>query len=282
MIEQLFRKAMADKGIETKDTIICDMRLHRFYIDGDKVGSKNGWYIVYPNRPVMGVLGSWKTGEKHVWCIEDDKSALSPKDRVQYSMRLKKMQRLRADELRQKQNEAAANAQRLWHSLPEQDNNHPYLQKKNVKSHGLRRGDDTLVIPLRNISGKITSLQFIKACGEKRFLSGGQKRGCFFGIGATTPTICIAEGYATAASIHQETGHCTIVAFDAYSLLAVAREIRKKHPRHKLVICADNDSHLTPNIGVEKAKEAAECVQGYLAVPPCHGDFNDYYNGGKS
>ena len=73
MIDQLFRKAMADKGIETKDTIICDMRLHRFHIEGDKVGSKNGWYIVYPNRPVMGVFGSWKTDEKHVWCIEDDK-----------------------------------------------------------------------------------------------------------------------------------------------------------------------------------------------------------------
>ena len=57
---------------------------------------------------------------------------------------------------------------------------HPYLSKKQVLSHGLRQYQNTLVIPLADISGNIWSLQFIDNEGNKRFLSDGRKKGCYF------------------------------------------------------------------------------------------------------
>ena len=40
----------------------------------------------------------------------------------------------------------------------------------------------------------------------------------------------IAEGYATAASLHEATGLPVIVAFDAGNLLPVAQAIHKRYP----------------------------------------------------
>src|SRR5699024_5370404 len=84
----------------------------------------------------------------------------------------------------------------------------------------------------------------------------------------------------TAASIHEATGHAVAVAFNAGNLKPVAEALRAKYPALEIVIAADNDlrDDGTPNIGVEKAEEAAKAVRGRVVVPelggrPC--DFND-------
>ncbi len=143
----------------------------------------------------------------------------------------------------------------------------------------VRLHKNTLVIPMRDNAGDLHSLQFIDGEGNKRFLSGGRKHSCYFLIGSPTESICIAEGYATAASIHESTGLPVAVAFDAGNLEPVARVLRAKFPEIKIILCADNDTETPGNPGLTKARKAAAVCGGLLAIPPCHGDFNDLYRG---
>lgn len=110
---------------------------------------------------------------------------------------------------------------------------------------------------------------------DKDFLPGGGLAGLFWWIGAKTETVLLAEGFATAATLHEETGNRVYVAFTANNLLAVGRIVREKLPDAEIVFASDNDQ--TPgNSGLTKATEAAQAVGGSVAVPPIYGDFNDY------
>jgi putative DNA primase/helicase len=110
-------------------------------------------------------------------------------------------------------------------------------------------------------------------------LSGGRKRGLFHWLGKRTETVCLAEGYATAASIHESTGYRVFVCFDCGNLTAVAEAVRGLLPDARMVICADNDlpDRTGRQAGQEKAAEAAGLVGGCVALPPVAGaDFNDF------
>ncbi|MGR8932424.1 MAG: toprim domain-containing protein, partial [Gammaproteobacteria bacterium] len=111
---------------------------------------------------------------------------------------------------------------------------------------------------------------------DRDFLPGGGLAGLFWWIGQRTDDVAICEGFATAASIHQDTGWRVYMAFTANNLLAVGRIVREKLPNAAIVFCADNDTHTPGNPGLTKAKEAANAVGGGIAVPPIPGDFNDY------
>jgi putative DNA primase/helicase len=160
---------------------------------------------------------------------------------------------------------------------------HPYLTRKRVKAFGIRQYRSALVIPLRDTSGVIHSLQFIDAEGDKRFLAGGAISSHYHAIGQHSGTLCIAEGYATAATIHQATRHAVAVAFNAGNLKPMALALRKKFPEAKLIICADNDRYTPGNPGVAKARAAAMAVNGCLVVPRFDdlGPF-DYYREGST
>lgn len=86
--------------------------------------------------------------------------------------------------------------------------------------------------------------------------------------------ICVAEGYATAASIFEATGYPVAVAFSAGNLLLVAEDLRRQHPEAQIILCADNDIS-KGNPGLTAARAAAEAVLGWQATPDQHGDFND-------
>src|SRR5262249_7189413 len=77
----------------------------------------------------------------------------------------------------------------------------------------------------------------------------------------------VAEGYATAATVHQATGAPVVVAFNAGNLLSVARTMRGTLPDIAIVVCADDDYHITGNPGLTRAKEAAAAIGAKVAVP---------------
>jgi phage/plasmid primase-like uncharacterized protein len=119
-----------------------------------------------------------------------------------------------------------------------------------VKSHGLKlyRGefviagmpcDGALLIPIRDSEGGLHSLEFISPEGEKRFLPGGKKIGGFFLIGTLGAALGIAEGYSTAASLHEAINHAIAVAFDCGNLPVVAKALGEKYPSSSLIICGD-------------------------------------------
>ena len=97
--------------------------------------------------------------------------------------------------------------------------------------------------------------------------------------------ILIAEGYATAASIHLATSLPTIAAFDAGNLEPVGLALREKYPHAPMLILADNDHSLERNVGLEKAERAANAVSGQVIVPDFTAeekargltDFNDLH-----
>ena len=122
------------------------------------------------------------------------------------------------------------------------------------------------MLAVRAMSGELQSLQFISPSGEKRFLTGGRVSGGYFGLGTPEGTVCIAEGYATAASIHEATGHAVAVAFNAGNLAPVARALRERFPALRLIVCADDDRS-EGNPGLTQAHAAAEAVGGLLAIP---------------
>lgn len=158
-----------------------------------------------------------------------------------------------------------------------------YLNKKNVRPYGIKEYKNCLVVPLYDILGKLWALQFIDAEGNKRFLSGGKKKGCFFAIGSLegAEKAFICEGYATGATIYECMQIPVVVAFDAGNLKPVAKAIHNKYPQLKLFICADNDAYSEVNTGVEKARKAAQIPGVQLIIPQFKDistkptDFND-------
>lgn len=279
MIEDNFKAALDAAALPTKDKITADGKLHRFTVQGDRAGSKNGWYILYGDGLPAGSFGSWKTGFKGTWCAKAE-NTLTTSEREEYRRRMDAARKAREAEEQARKTEAARNALAIWKASSPAPDNHPYLVKKRVRNHGLRlTKTNSLIIPMRDSYGILHSLQFIDGEGNKLFLSGGRKKGCYFAIGIPLESLCIAEGYATAASIHESTGLPVAVAFDAGNLEPVARALRAKFPQIEITLCADNDEHTPGNPGLTKAREAAAACGALLAVPPCAGDFNDLYNG---
>lgn len=267
MIEDAFSKAMAEAGMVTYDTIIADGQIHRFLVEGDKPGSKNGWYVLHAEGVPFGVFGSWKTGLKNTWCAKN-KSELTAAERAEQAQRINAARKLREDENRAVKQAAREEATAIWQASPPASDRHLYLTRKGVKNYGLRLyNKKELVIPLYDSTEVLHSLQFINIKGDKRFLSGGLKKGCYFVIGELSGTLCIAEGYATAASIHEATGYAVAVAFDAGNILSVARALRVKFPSVKMIICADNDVGTSGNPGLTSARKAAGEVAAFLAYP---------------
>lgn len=277
MMEMLtFREALFKAGLPTKENIVCDGKLHRLHVCGDRPGTKNGWYILFSDGDfTIAVFGCWKRQIYKTWHTKSPRD-MTPAECVEHKKRMDAARTLWATEKQAIRKTARERAARIWNLLLPSPHDHPYLTMKGVKSHGLRISKNSLVIPLHDSAAALHSLQFIDAEGNKRFLSGGRKHGCYFIIGKPNGTICIVEGYATGASIYETTGHPVAVAFDSGNLLPVAQSIKKRFPEAKIILCADNDAHTQGNPGVSKAREAAEAISGFLAVPPIVGDFNDF------
>lgn len=169
--------------------------------------------------------------------------------------------------------EAAARKARSLFARAALAESHPYLTRKGIKPHGARLASfGKLLIPVYQAPRNLVNLQMIGADGGKLFLKDGRKAGCYWWIGPeSTAVVCIAEGYADAASVHEATGHRCYIGFDAGNLPAVAVAVRGLHPDAAIVVCADNDA-----TGLKFAHEAAHRIGGTVAVPdPPYKDFND-------
>lgn len=169
-------------------------------------------------------------------------------------------------ERQQRQIHAAVMATQRWQAaIPASE--HAYLTSKCVAPHGVKMDGEALLIPMRDTSGTLHSLQVIGANGVKRFQPGGRVNGCYHAIGKPDGVLIVCEGYATGASIHEATGHAVAVAFSAGNLMAVAEDLHRKYPTLKLILAADDDWQTAGNPGTTKAMEAAQAVKGLLTIP---------------
>ncbi|HFM2094191.1 primase-helicase zinc-binding domain-containing protein [Escherichia coli] len=138
-----------------------------------------------------------------------------------------------------------------------------------------RAGD--VVVPLYDDTGALVNVQLINADGLKRTLKGGQVKGaCHIIEGQKQPgkRLWIAEGYATALTVHQLTGETVMVALSSVNLLSLASLARQKSPACQIVLAADRDLN---GDGQNKAAAAAGACEGIVALPPVFGDWNDAF-----
>lgn len=207
----------------------------------------------------------------------------------------------------QQREKARRTAGYIWTQAAPADPSHPYLKSKGINNpvllSGIRqneyKGSLNLVVPVYH-EGRLANIQTIGADGGKRFLNGGQVKGGYSVVGSVDDMakgLVIAEGFATAASIHAATGRPVIVAFNAGNMVAVAEKLAQTLPQNvPVTIAADNDASQT---GIQKAREAAallgsraRTVQPEFTMtqirdyqrgrsgsdtPPLPSDFNDLY-----
>ena len=289
-----FQNAMLDAGMVTHHQIIDDGKLHRIHVEGDKRGTLNGAYILHSDGKPSGWFQHFSTGLTGRWSQSGKREPFSKEMRDQ--IEVDKQQR--QIEMQQRHDQAALKAQSIWRNA-QLAISHPYLTKKRIKPHNTRVYNNALVIPLYAPNRELVNLQFIDADGSKRFLSGGKKKGCFSVISQknayksvpvffeiskfcqnhgvnnshSLSIILLCEGFATGASLYEDTGHMTVIAMDAGNLEPVAREIKKLYPTSQIVVCGDNDAS---GVGQLKAKAAAMAVFGTVLIPEQTGmDWND-------
>jgi putative DNA primase/helicase len=272
-IADQFRQAMQSAGIQYSGEIIPDGKLRRFHIDGQKRGTLNGAYVLHGDGCPSGWFQNYASGISQTWKLTGgQKAAYDP-------VKIAEVRQQREAERLQAHKKAAETAAYIWRSA-KPATIHNYLTAKRIQPHGARIYKNALIVPISNESDRLVNLQFVAADGTKRFLSGGRKRGCFFTIGDLTDTLLICEGFATGASLHEETKQRVVVAFDAGNLLPVSRNIRELSPDSEIIICADND---ISGVGQAKAKEAALSIGAKVLIPPTPGtDWNDVIAGGAA
>lgn len=215
--------------------------------------------------------------KRHGWSRENSNGNGNAPSKAERAQREQRRQHEQEAEDQRRQN-AQREALDLWISSKPAPEDHAYLLRKGVKPHGVRiysgnriirdmGCNGALLVPVRDTAENLTSLEFINAQGEKRFLPGGSKSGGYFSIGHYSGVIVVAEGFATAASVHEATGHATAVAFDNGNLKSVAVALREKFADARIIIAADDDYQTAGNPGVTEAHKVAAAVDALVATP---------------
>jgi putative DNA primase/helicase len=267
-----FKAAMASRNLAPPTALQADGRTHRCDVVGP-AGEGNGTYKFSLDGLPHGAFQNFKDGKGwQSWNFEFRPGEVLPPEKM-YALKkdTETLRKVRQTEEIEAKKKAQEMAQAIWRrSIPCTE--HPYLTRKGIDpngvrlvSSGFRKGD--LVMPILDARGVIHSIQTIDADGGKHFLKNGRKQGCCFPVGKPKSTLFIAEGFATAATIHKATGEAVLVAFDCGNLRPVAEALRAAFPGYPIVIAADDDYRTDGNPGMTKAMAAAEAVGARVVVP---------------
>lgn len=250
--------------------LLADGLIHRFTVPGDRPGSNNGWYVLHAGVIASGAFGSWKIGDCHTWTSREP---ADKREADHLRQQMEQARRQREAEQRQRQQATAEYARRLWPAARLADPDHTYLTAKGCGPHNLRQLGGVLVAPLY-YAGQLVNLQRIAADGSKRFLSGGRVKGCYSPLGRIQPgqPLYVCEGWATGATLHENTGHPVACAMNAGNLLAVGQQLQRTYPDALLIVAGDDDRQTKGNPGKTAAITAAATLGCGLILPPWSGD----------
>lgn len=310
MIDQ-FIEFMQDHGLgpanPSEITETFDKKPKRYQTVLDKTRKPTGYYkLTIDGDFAFGFCGSHRIGETYKFSTKAKKS-WSAEEKAAFAKRMQDEREKQDKEQREEYANAAKRAQDLIKNA-DALTTHPYLERKGVESFtGMKQAAGKIMVPVYK-NKAITSIQYIDKDGDKKFLPGGEIQGGYFPIvnkSDKKDKFLICEGVATGLTLRQATKLPVICAFNANNLTPVAEYIRANHPDAEIIICADNDqwtpdaTKIDPanvdrnlrgdheqwqklaedyaliNVGVEKAKEAAYKVGGYVAVPEVPADDKD-------
>ncbi|WP_207002538.1 DUF5710 domain-containing protein [Trinickia mobilis] len=283
-----FADAMQSYGL-ARQTPVADGKWHNVPTLDAKGKEKKGAYILDMAGVPHGYIKNFR-GQSGPWRYDGAK--LSPEQRAALEAQAREKALVRDREVAEQQAAVAAQSNAVFETLPEAVNTHGYLSRKGVGAYGVRiakageadlatllnlpdfkGGNDTfLIVPGRDLDGNLLTVQAIggKAGGAKLFVRDAKKKGAFHLIGSTgvkdlasAPAVLFAEGYATAASLHEATGLPVVVAFDAGNLVEVCKAISAVLPSSQpKIICGDNDQFF-----VENALERIAAIADRVDVP---------------
>ena len=249
-----------------------DGKIHRVKCNGSK--ERNGWYVAREHKgKTYCTFGDWATGETGKW-PEGNGSTITAQDKAAWT----EIAKIAEAEAKRLHIEAAKKAQAMIDGASPSDTKHLYLTKKGIKPHRVLQSNDLIITPMYLSDGTLTGYQSITPTGEKRYLYGMEKKGSAYIIDGKAP-LCICEGFATGATIHDATGCKVLCAMDSGNLIHVARAAAKKNT--DILICADNDhakeAEGKGNAGIKAAKAIKEELGiDYVYPQGIEGtDFND-------
>ncbi|MDF2418047.1 DNA primase [Acinetobacter beijerinckii] len=248
---------------------ICNVCTESANRDGfDLIGKVTGMPFLQVIEEVAAIVGL------------DAKSKITPAMRKQWDEERKIRERIRQEVELKKQQQVARQAKGLYRN-PYPGESSPYLERKQVPALSGIKIDHkgNVLVPAYDETGTMWNMQTIYPDGGKFFVSdeedatgnkkGGRTGGCFFLIGTielNNPIICIAEGYATGASIHIATGYPVVLSFVANNLPKVGAAIRAMYPMAQIVYCADDDS-AKEDTGLKYAQQALAVTGGIIVLP---------------
>jgi len=161
---------------------ISDGRLHRCPVEGGRHSSLDGAYKINLNPPANVWGMNYRTGAKAVFSFGGSSRDWSPADRREFAAKVEEDRKDREADQRKCWADAAQKAERLYNDA-NPCHGHSYLTTKKVRPfQALRESGRDLVVPLYDGYGILRSLQFISPDGQKRFLKGGRKSGCYLGL----------------------------------------------------------------------------------------------------
>ena len=281
--EQQLIDAIHAAGLEPPDQIHMDGKIHRFK-SGTKGapghGDKPGWYLIFGDGVPAGRFGCWRSGIEVTWRADVGRK-LSQTEEMAHVRRIAEAKTLRDAALERQHQVASDTVEKIWTGAQAALPDHPYLSKKGIAAHGARAtGDGRLVLPLFDQDGALATLQYIDHQGGKLYHPGGQSGGKFWMVGSLDEpgTLFVAEGFATAATIHETTSRPCVISYSASSLVPVIGALREMYgATQDIVIVADNDKS---GVGQRYAEQASAKYGARMVMPPILGDANDYAQAG--
>jgi putative DNA primase/helicase len=301
-----FAEALRGAGLEMNGLPEMNGQLHRVRVAGDTSQQRSGAYVGYFDGHPAGYIQNFKTGVQHNWKSGAPMQALGAQDRARLTAETAQKAHDRAIERESAARAAALTAEAAWAAAPAASGGHPYLVAKSIGPGELREGapeqkiattdkfgrpkdaslEGKLIVPMRDIDGKLWSVQTINADGTKSFHKNGRVEGMHAVVGGELQPddpIIIAEGLATAETVSRAASVPVIAAFNAGNIAPVAQLYRDRYPKRSVIIAGDNDhsKNANQNVGRRKSEEAAVQVRGYTLLPDFAPDdrgtdWNDY------
>ncbi len=274
-----FLDALRAAGFEPRDKIIADDKWHPAYYGGEKKSCSGTYSMKIVNNDfAIGCYFTRKDPEnKHNWHSASGE-LLSPEERKKINKRIKAEQHKREVEEKKRHLKISRRLTRFINNL-DKTKDHPYLKKKGIshKKVRVRKKTNELIIPLYGADGKVWTIQKINEKGGKYLFAGGRKKGCYFPLTSSKDdksVLIVTEGFATGVSIRKAAGKPVFVAIDSGNLPTVVMELKKKYPKSKILIAADNDAFTKNqkgelwNVGLEAANKASQAIGGAYVVSP--------------
>lgn len=272
-----FRATMAERQIVPPQEIIADGKIHRCDAEG-KNGRGDAAYLLHEDGIPAGGFENHRDGQGWQNWRANVGRQLMPAEKADLQARIEDQAKQRERENARRTAGARTRAKAIWDASARTVGDHPYLIRKGITAHGVRLfgGSLTLgkvdcvgalVIPMRDAAGDLCQAQLVPLQGKKLFLPAPNPPGLYFSIGKPSGAVCIVEGFATGASVHEATGYAVAVAFGCPNLESVAKVIRSKMPDARIILCADDDYKTAGNPGVTNATAAARAVGGGVAIP---------------